>query len=323
MHTTRTRLAAASLGIGVLALAACSGSPDTTAEPSGSAPADDPIRIGLVQINQQALFFNQMNEGAQEAADELGVDLTIFNSNDDPAAQNEAVANFITQGFDGVVVVAIDVEGIQPALAEAKEAGLYVAAVDAVVDSSDVDVQVGVDNAAAAVDIADWTIDNGTDLSTDLGIVGALNSFIQNIRMDEFITPIEAAGFTVLQTVDGQNVQETALTAAENLLTANAGELTVYATGEPALVGTIAAVRSQGRQDTVDVIGWDLTAEVISAIDDGFVRAVVQQDPKTEGYQAVTALKALVDGESVESPIDVPIAIVTVDNVDDYRSLFE
>ena len=40
--------------------------------------------FALIQINQQALFFNQMNEGAQAAADAAGVELVIFNANNDP-----------------------------------------------------------------------------------------------------------------------------------------------------------------------------------------------------------------------------------------------
>ena len=35
----------------------------------GVAQAQDAKTFALVQINQQALFFNQMNEGAQAAAD--------------------------------------------------------------------------------------------------------------------------------------------------------------------------------------------------------------------------------------------------------------
>ncbi|MGE6283412.1 substrate-binding domain-containing protein, partial [Raoultella planticola] len=47
----------------------------------------------LVQINQQALFFNLMNKGAQDAAKASGKDLVIFNSNDNPVAQNDAIEN--------------------------------------------------------------------------------------------------------------------------------------------------------------------------------------------------------------------------------------
>ena len=49
--------------------------------------------------------------------------------------------------------------------------------------------------------------------------------------------------------------QDNALRAAENLITANPGIDVIYATGEPALVGAIAAVESQGRTADIKVIG--------------------------------------------------------------------
>ena len=85
-----------------------------------AAAADAPT-IALVQINQQALFFNQMNEGAQKAAKELGAKLVIFNANNDPAAQNNAIETYIAQKVDGIIVVAIDVNGIMPAVEAAGE----------------------------------------------------------------------------------------------------------------------------------------------------------------------------------------------------------
>ncbi|WP_166355456.1 substrate-binding domain-containing protein [Phytoactinopolyspora limicola] len=304
----------------LLALAACGG--DGTGDDAGG---DSDITVGLVQINQQALFFNEMNAGAQEAADEEGVDLTIFNANDDAATQNEAIANMVTQGFDALIVVAIDVEGIKPALAEAKEAGMAVVAVDAIVDDPNVDVQVGVDNHEAGTLIGDhvnaWIEETGTE--ANIGVVGALNSFIQNIRMDSFVEAVEGNGATITQTVDGENRQEAALAAAENMVTGQNDTSIVYATGEPALLGTVAAVRSQDAAERISVFGWDLTAEAISGIDDGFVEAVVQQDPRGEGVEAVRAAKTLVEGGTVESPIDVPVTIVTSENVDEFRSMFE
>jgi ribose transport system substrate-binding protein len=279
-----------------------------------------------VQINQQAIFFNQMNEGAQEAADEAGVDLTIYNANDDPAKQNEAIDNFVTQGFDAIVIVAIDVEGVKPALTEAAAAGVKVVAVDAVVEDESVLCQVGVDNEAAGEEIGQFVVDYMAENSiTDksIGVIGALNSFIQNLRLDGFTKIVEADGATITQTVDGQNQQEEAMAAAENLFTAQADTKLFYTTGEPAMVGAVAATRSQNRTGDVKLFGWDLTSEVIQGIDDGFVIGVVQQDPKTEGYEAVMACKTLVEGGSVESFIDVPITIVTKDNVDDFRPIFE
>ena len=156
-----------------------------------------------------------------------------------------------------------------------------------------------------------------------LGIVGALNSYIQNVRKDGFEGALDMDKVTVAGTVDGQNVQDVALGAAENLITANPDLNTIYATGEPALLGAIAAVSSQGKQSDVSIYGWDLTAQAIDAIDEGYLKAVIQQDPAAMGAAAVEALLKLSDGEEVESEISVPVTIVTTENVDDFRSLFE
>ncbi|MGP1396825.1 MAG: ABC transporter substrate-binding protein [Inquilinaceae bacterium] len=281
----------------------------------------------LVTINQQALFFNQINDGAQAAADAAGVDLVIFNANNVPSAQNDAIETYITQQVDGIVLVAIDVNGVKPAVTAAKEAGIPVIAVDAQIPDGDNIAFVGVDNTAAGEEIgahyADYVASEmGGEAS--VGIVGALNSFIQNQRLDGFRSAVEASGVgvTFLDTVDGQNVQDVALTASENLMTANPTMSTLYATGEPALIGAVSAVTSQGRTDGIKVFGWDLTAQVIQGIDEGWVAAVVQQDPYAEGKIAIESLIAINNGETIDPIINVPVTIVTADNVDEFRAMF-
>ena len=285
---------------------------------------DSQKTFALVQINQQALFFNQMNDGAQQAADAAGAELVIFNANNDSAAQNSAIETYVTEGMDGLIVVAIDVNGIMPAVEQADAAGIPVVAVDAILpDDGPQKAQVGVDNAQAGADMAAYVnkFAAGVDGDMQLGVVGALNSFIQNIRKDGFVDALD--GVEVVATVDGQNVQDIALSAAENLMTANPTMNAIYATGEPALLGAIAAVESQGRQDDVTVFGWDLTAQAIDGIDAGYVEAVVQQSPSGMGEAALEALVAVTSGDTVETQIDVPITIVNSSNVDDFRATFK
>lgn len=291
----------------------------------GSAFADT---FALVNINQQALFFNQINEGAQKAADAAGAKLVIFNANNVPSAQNDAIENYITQKVDGIILVAIDVNGVKPAITAAKAAGIPVIAIDAQIPDGDNVAFIGVDNAKAGEDIGKFYADyvksemGGT---AKIGIVGALNSFIQNQRLDGFKKAVTDSGLaiTFLDTVDGQNVQETAMSASENLMTANPDMTTLYATGEPALLGAVSAVTSQGRTGDVKVFGWDLTKQVIQGIDDGWVAAVVQQDPAGEGKAAVEALIKLKKGETVEPIINIPVTIVTKENVEQYRAMFQ
>jgi ribose transport system substrate-binding protein len=283
--------------------------------------------VALVQINQQALFFNQMNQGATAAAEKAGANLVIFNANNDPAAQNNAIETYIAQGVNAIIVVAIDVNGVMPAVEQAAAAGIPVLAVDAILPQGPQKAQIGVDNEGAGAQIGDVFLDYvGTELdgSAEIGIVGALNSFIQNQRQKGFEDTIKSnPDITVVGVVDGRNIQDNALAAAETLITGNPGMSAVYATGEPALVGAVAAVEAQGATDRVKIFGWDLTEQVIKGIDDGFVVAVVQQDPERMGAVAVESAMTLIEGGAVDPVIPVPVTIVTKENVDKFRAMFQ
>jgi ribose transport system substrate-binding protein len=216
--------------------------------------------LAMVQINQQALFFNQMLQGAQGAAKKAGVTLDVFNANDSPTEQNNAVETYIQQKVVGILVDAIDVNGLLPSIQQAAAAGIPVVSVDSVLpDNGPQKAQIGVDNAKAGQLLADVFlpyVQSAMGGRAKLGVVGALNSFIQNQRQKAFVDAVSGKpGVTMAGVVDGRNIQDNALAVAETLLTGNPDMTAIYATGEPALLGAIAAVESQGRQNDVKVFG--------------------------------------------------------------------
>ena len=206
--------------------------------------------IALVTINQQALFFNQINDGAKEAAKAAGVELVIHNANNVECSQNDAIENYITQKVDGIILVAIDVNGVKPAVTAAKAAGIPVIAVDAQIPDGDNAAFVGVDNTAAGEEIGKFFADY---VKKDMGGSGQA----RRRRRAQLLHPEPAARrlqeggrgvgakVTFLDTVDGQNMQDVALSAGENLMTANPDMTTIYATGEPALIGAVSAVTAR------------------------------------------------------------------------------
>lgn len=338
MHRTftpRVHISLAAALVAGMALAGCStgneqpaaggsGSSSAAAGSSSSAAgsssaAAKECKLGMTQINQTAVFFTQMNEGAQQAAKAAGCTLTISNANNDSARQNSDIETLTSQGVTGLIVVAIDVNGVLPAVKAARAKGLKVVAIDAKLNEGTVDTFVGVDNKKAGAQIAQWMVKKGLVKGQAYGVVDAKNSFIQNQREDSFRKVVDGSGATYKQSVSGDNVQEKAAAAAQNLLTAQPGLDFMYTTGEPATVGAAAALK--GRTKT-KIVGWDLTKEVISAVDSGLATAIVQQNPKQEGTEAVGELKALLGGGTAKGFIDVPITIVTKDNVDKFRPVF-
>lgn len=317
-HRSRVLLGMATIAA-LAATSACSTGNEPAPSAGGNTSASGKCVIGMTQINQTAAFFTQMNEGAQQAAKDAGCELTISNANNDSSKQNSDIENFVTQGVTGVIVVAIDVNGVLPAVKAARDKGIKVVAIDAKLEDGSVETFVGVDNEKAGAEAAQWMIDKGLVAGKKYGVVDAKNSFIQNQREDSFRKAIDAAGATYTQSVSGDNVQEKAATAAQNLVTAQPGLDFIYTTGEPATVGAVSAIDASGK---TKIVGWDLTREVISGIDSGAVTAVVQQDPKTEGIEAVKELNAILGGATPKGFIDVPITIVTKENVEPYRAIF-
>jgi ribose transport system substrate-binding protein len=96
--------------------------------------AQKKMSVGLVLINLQAKFFNDINAGAVDAAKKAGINLQVIDGNNDPAAQVNAVETLTQQKVDGIIMVAIDVKGILPALQDAAKSGVKVVAVDAKVE---------------------------------------------------------------------------------------------------------------------------------------------------------------------------------------------
>jgi ribose transport system substrate-binding protein len=283
--------------------------------------------FALIQYNQQVSFFTDITHGAQKAADSAGDKLLVFDANNSSQQQDNAFDTYTQQKVDGIVIVAVDPDGIAPAVKAASKAGIAVVAVDAILPDGPQASQISVDNYAAGKMIGEFYVDyvkKNMGGKATIGVVGALNSPLQNTRQkgfDDVVKP--AGGVTQVGVVDGHNVPEQAMSAAENLYTGNPDMQTVYATGEPALVGAIAAAQSQGRTDKIKIFGWDLSQQAVGAIDAGYLVGVVQQDPYQEGQKAIEALDTLASGGKVEAAIKVPVTIVTKANVDQFRAAFK
>jgi ribose transport system substrate-binding protein len=280
------------------------------------------LKLGMVTVNLQALFFNQINAGANTIADKAGAALQIVSGNDDSVAQANAIDNLVTNSVDAIMVAAIDADGIKPSIRKAAAAGIPVVAVDGPVDDPAVDTQVGTANTQGGAQIGEKLLEISKGAGT-VGIVSALNSIVQLERQKGFTDTVRAGGMQVGTIVDGRNVQENAQTAAENLLTGNLNMTYVYATGEPALIGLVAAVNSQGAANRIQAVGWDLSEQAAQALKAGWLKGVVQQNTFELGYAVANAAIDHACGRQSPRSIPIPTQIVTRDDVDQFKYFLE
>lgn len=294
---------------------------------SSSGNSNKKLTIGFVTINQEAYFFTESIRGAQEQAKKMGAKLVVEDPNNDPVKQNNDIEDLVNQKVDAIIVDSIDTKGVIPAMKEAAKAHIPVISIDAVVKSSAVSTQIGVDNAVSSQELGNYVnkyVKANMKQPVKMGVVGALNSFIQVIRQNAFLDTVKKTpNLKVVNIVDGKNVQQTAMTSAENLMTGHPEMNVAFATGEPALIGLASAVKSQHKEKKLTVFGWDLSKQAIQGIDEGWVKAVVQQHPEKFGSEGVKAGVQLAQKKKVAKTINVPVTIVTKDNVDQFKHLFK
>lgn len=302
--------------------AAQAGPPPPATVAQSCRAGDHALRVGIIPINLQALFFNQIDAGARRVADQAGVQTQIVNGNDDSTTQANAIDDLVANHYDAIIVDAVDTEGIKPAIRRAQAAGVKVVAVDATVDDPAVSAQVGVANEGGGQQLGRELLGISGGKG-EIGVVGALNSTIQLQRQKGFTDEVTAHGMTIKSVVDGRNIQENAQSVAENLLTGNPGLPYAFATGEPALIGLAAAVTSQQRTKDIKVVGWDLSEQAVDGLRAGWIVRVVQQNTFQLGYDAMNAAINLACGRPVPRENPVPLQIVTPENVAHYLYYLE
>ena len=123
--------------------------------------------IGLVQINEEAQFFQEMNRGAREAAGAHGAELMVFDADNLMWKQDNAIKTAIREDMDALLVVAIDVHRIMPAVTRATEAGIVVVGVDAVLPEGPQVAQVGT---LSGDDVATVAVPFAAGLKAQLGV---------------------------------------------------------------------------------------------------------------------------------------------------------
>jgi fructose transport system substrate-binding protein len=308
--TARRRVAAlATAAAAALALTACGDGGGGTTAGSGGGGGDRPI-VGLITKTDTNPFFVKMKEGAQQAADQQGVELQSFagKQDGDNEAQVQAIETLISAGAAGFLITPSDSKAIVPALDKARQAGLLVIALDTQTDPPDAaDATFATDNFQAGLLIGQWAkakfdaagtearialLDlNANQVSVD---VQRDQGFLQGFGID--VADPAVIGDESDPRIVGHDVtdgaEEGGRTAMENLLQRDPTINLVYTINEPAAAGAYEALKAAGRQDQVTIVSVDGGCPGVEAVKAGQIGATSQQYPLVMAQQGVEALAA-------------------------------
>lgn len=308
----------ATLAIGMLTGCSMKG-PSESGKKDSSDKKD--LTIGVSTITLQHQFFIDIDEGIKEKAKELGVKVIVNDPDQDVAKQTSAIEDFIQQDVDGMIVLGTDNSAIVPAVEGAFEK-MPVITVDAVLNTENITSYVGTVSYDAGKKLGEYTkkyIDEKLGGKSEIAIVTDLKSQIQMQRIDGFKDALKgSANVKILNSQPGYDREES-LTTVENLIQSNPDVDIIYATAENSVLGAKAALES-AKNKNVKIVGFDLTDEAATGINDGTVLAMIQQQPKEMGRLAMEAVVKSIKGEKVEKNIPVPALLYDKENIKDFKN---
>ena len=256
-----------------------------------------------------------MKSGAEQAGDDLGVDMR-YNSDPDPGAQSTLIDNAVADGTDGLVVSMANPEGLEDSIKAAVEAGVPVITINSGID----DWQ----DFGAITHVGQSETIAGEAAGEQLTEAGATNVIcvIQeagNIALEE---RCRAAASTFEGDMENLQADNTDLQGSQSTIESKLqaddsidGILTLGGDMAGAAVG---AVESAGTDTQIGT--FDLNAKVAQDVMDGKLLFAIDQQPYVQGYLGVTGIYLkLLNGNDVGGgqPVYSGPAIITADNADE------
>ena len=307
--------AAATAAVAALSLSACG----STGDAAGG--GDDTFVLGVSEVSTAIPFLSSLDAAITDKAKSLGMETVVLDGEADVAKQIANIHTLISQQVDAILVVSGDPTAPVAAIADAKEAGIPVFAVNAQLDdAAQVVTYIGAsdfDYGRAQGELLLKALPQGGRVAVILGLLGGVP---QVQRLDGLMDAIadHPEIEIVAQPSDDFDNQKNLAVVQDLLSKYPAGSLdAIVAQGPQVYVGANYA-QQQGRDDVLFIAG-DYPTQIEDAIRSGAVYGTVDQSPVAQGERAAEFAHAWLTGakDQVEQPksiIDLPA--VTKENVD-------
>ena len=304
MKKRKRRLTRAAAAVLAILLAACAGL--LVYSRNKNIQGETQKKIGAVYMTMNNPYFNVVNEKIKSVVRSRGDVMVTRDSALDSEMQNRQIEAFVQDGVDAILVNAVDWIKVEPALADARAAGILVIAVDALVrDSSLVDGSIISDNYQAGVLCA-----------KDLFLIQETNRSAVD-RIQGFKDTLDAAGwpYEVVDELDCKGQLEIAQPLVEQLLVDGAQMDVVMGLNDPSALGAMAALDAAGRLPDVLVYGVDGAPEAKTMIYEKRMTATAAQSPLQTGEETAELLYKVLDGREIPKETVIPVRLITQENI--------
>lgn len=291
-----------------------------------AAIAAEALDVAVVVKSKESEYWNVVRAGAEKAKEDLAADGVVVNviwdgpeREDQYAEQKRMVADQVERKVDAIVLAPSHGQALSPELEKAKTAGVPVVIIDSLAGSDVPVATVATNNYRAGMLAARQLAEaiggkgnvalfrflkgQGSSQPRETGFLDALRKYpgIQVVSSDVYA---------------GATAEEGRVNGAKLLEQFGSDLQGVFAPNLYSTEGMLAALRDKGLAGGVAFVGFDSTAELVAALRNDEVAAVIVQQPFLMGYAGVKTAVAAARGEPVSKEVDTEVKIVTKANLD-------
>ena len=321
---------------------------------SASAAQADDVLIGSCIYKFDDTFMTGVRNNMQKAADDLGAEIELVDSQNRQPAQNDQVDTFITKGVTALVINPVDRSAAGPLVDKAKAAGLPIVFINrepekALLDNWEKAWYVGAKAEESGTIggelIADYfkshpeADKNGDGVLQYILIKGEQGHQDATLRSEYCVKAMKDAGLKI-EEIGADNANWDKVQGHDkmkNFITSKGIESieAVLANNDDMALGAIEALKSEGYNTGKDpskyipVVGVDATAPALQAIANGQMLGTSLNDAYNQGTAAVRIAVQASNGEPVTDEsigykitdgkyVWIPYVKVTADNYKDF-----
>lgn len=268
-----------------------------------------PSKIGMIISTLNNPFFVTLKEGAEAKAAELGAELIVLDSQNDPARELSNMEDLITQGVDAILINPTDSDAVVNAIRAANDASIPVITLDRGASAGDVITHIASDNIAGGNMAGAFIVEKLGGAGKVVELEGIAGTSAARDRGQGFNDAISGSGLEVVAKQVADFDRTKGLSVMENILQAQPEINAVFAHNDEMALGALRAIEVSGRD--IMVVGFDATDDAVASVKAGAMAATVAQQPALIGSLGVEYAAKFLGGETLEAFIPVELMLVT------------
>lgn len=273
---------------------------------SVSAMAKDTIALAISTLDNP--FFVTLKEGAEKKAKELGYELVVLDSQNDPAKELANVEDVTVRGAKVLLINPTDSEAVGNAVRVANKKNIPVITLDRGANKGDIVSHIASDNVAGGKMAGDFIAEKVGKNAKVIQLEGIAGTSAARERGEGFKQAVGANQFELLASQPADFDRTKGLNVMENLLASHGAAKAVFAQNDEMALGALRAIKAAGKD--ILVVGFDGTDDAVKAVEGGKLAATIAQQPEKIGELGVETAAKVLKGEKVEAQIPVPLKVI-------------